>query len=78
MLWCNRNAVAQASQLSRGIIPIKDLHDFQLLNNQLKTDDNISKALVREKTIFRFRYIFQAIFIVAVCAVVNIDDSILA
>ncbi len=42
-----RNAVSQASQISRGIIPIKELHDFQLLNDRLKTDGNISKALVR-------------------------------
>ena len=67
-----RNAISQASQLSRGCIPIKDLHDFQLLNNRLKTDDNISKALVREQVIVRTQYIFQALFIVAVCAVVNI------
>ena len=42
-----RNAVSQASQLFRGnIILIKEFHDFQLLNDRLKTDGNISKALV--------------------------------
>lgn len=56
-----RNAVSQASQLSRGIIPIKDLHDFQLLNNRLKTDDNISKPLVAHLSSLGGRKVFQAV-----------------
>ncbi|XP_065652003.1 uncharacterized protein LOC136079715 [Hydra vulgaris] len=56
-----KNVVSQASQLSRGIIPIKELHDFQLLNNQLKTDYNISKALASHLSSRGGRKVFEAV-----------------
>ncbi|XP_065664558.1 uncharacterized protein LOC136086203 [Hydra vulgaris] len=56
-----KNVVSQASQLSRGIIPIKELHDFQLLNDMLKTDYNISKALVSHLSSLGGRKVFEAV-----------------
>ncbi|XP_065673907.1 uncharacterized protein LOC136090859 [Hydra vulgaris] len=56
-----KNVVSQASQLSRGNIPKKELHDFQLLNDKLKTNYNISKALVSHLSSLGGRKVFEAV-----------------